>query len=481
MRFFFFVMVYCASCLSMAAQNFDLRVASYPPYAKVYRNGVFQDTTECDLDFTWSSTNQPVIFKIELSGYNCDSIVFTSKPVLNNSKQLLVLYPNLDSILFQKIGIASIDYKLSMDPADIIMTAPGMYVPLKFSLQQLEQINTLSKSSNLERIQERVAGLFATNPEAGTTISVKQFNIVVDIKEFLLNFRLGGRKVNGFSVISVYNARTTTLTLKDTIRVVLDYSVSRDAMTTYDRVFASTVSDFVEATLSDLFSSRENAERLRSIVVGASPVSANGSADKIRITPVIQTTVVSTPSDMIAHATQACVTVVTNNGHGSGVIISPDGYVLTAQHVVEGQQTVDIKMPGGLTLQAQVLRQDAVLDCALLKITAGSGFRALPTQPSSAASTGAELYTIGTPADVDLGQSVARGILSGKRRVNERVYLQTDIAVSPGNSGGPLLTAKGEVIGLVVSKLVGSGVEGIGFAVPIEEVLRALAIEFRQP
>jgi len=66
--------------------------------------------------------------------------------------------------------------------------------------------------------------------------------------------------------------------------------------------------------------------------------------------------------------------------------------------------------------------------------------------------------------------------LSGRRKIDDRVYLQTDLAVNPGNSGGPLLNSQGEVIGIVQSKLVGKGIEGLGFAVPTERVMELLKI-----
>ena len=80
---------------------------------------------------------------------------------------------------------------------------------------------------------------------------------------------------------------------------------------------------------------------------------------------------------------------------------------------------------------------------------------------------------------MELGQSVAKGILSGKRKIKDKIYIQTDMAVSPGNSGGPLLNEKGEIIGIVQRKIVDEGVEGIGFAIPIDKAIEILNIELR--
>lgn len=182
--------------------------------------------------------------------------------------------------------------------------------------------------------------------------------------------------------------------------------------------------------------------------------------------------------EMIRYADRTCVTLITDGGHGSGVIISNEGWVLSAQHVVEGTNRVEVQFSDGLRQDATILFADLQNDLVLLDI-AGSGYKALPLAVNDSTGIGDEVITIGTPADVALGQSVSRGILSGKRKVDDRVYLQTDVAVNPGNSGGPLLNAQGEVIGIVQSKLVGEGIEGLGFAVPIARVLEVLRLNLQ--
>ncbi|MFZ1692151.1 MAG: trypsin-like peptidase domain-containing protein [Flavobacteriales bacterium] len=184
-------------------------------------------------------------------------------------------------------------------------------------------------------------------------------------------------------------------------------------------------------------------------------------------------------SEMIKHADKACVTIITDDGHGSGVIIDPEGIALSAYHVVEGSKRIEAQFSDGLRQEARILVYGMENDLVLLDIT-GSGFRALPLGNDEDNSMGDEVITIGTPADVQLGQSVSKGILSGKRKIEEKVYLQTDVAVSPGNSGGPLLNTKGEVIGVIQGKLVGKGLEGLGFAAPIERVMELLRIQVRQ-
>ena len=178
---------------------------------------------------------------------------------------------------------------------------------------------------------------------------------------------------------------------------------------------------------------------------------------------------------MIQYATQSCVTISTDAGHGSGVIISDKGLILTAAHVVDGINRLQIVFASGIELEAKVLKQDETHDIALLQVV-GSGYKPLPLGKGMTLGLGEEIVTIGTPGDLELGQSVSKGILSGKRKHEEIVYLQTDLAVSPGNSGGPLLNSKGEIIGIVQRKLIGNGIEGINFALPIETVMKQLNI-----
>ena len=184
-------------------------------------------------------------------------------------------------------------------------------------------------------------------------------------------------------------------------------------------------------------------------------------------------------SDMIKYANKSCVTVITDTGNGSGVVIRNDGLVLTAFHVVDNINRIEVQFSEGLTLEAELVSYDEVSDVALLDIT-GSGYQVLPLNPKADTPLGEDVVTIGTPADVSLGQSVAKGMISGKREKDDIVVLQADIAVSPGNSGGPLLNNKGEVIGIVQSKIIGQGVEGIGFAIPIGYVMEALNISSQE-
>jgi serine protease Do len=159
----------------------------------------------------------------------------------------------------------------------------------------------------------------------------------------------------------------------------------------------------------------------------------------------------------------------------SGVLISSDGYLLTAAHVVSGVSEVLVDLRSGITLPAQVLRVDNPQDIALIKV-AGSGYPALPLALNANPSVGSDVYAIGTPADELFVDSVSKGVVSGLRKLDDFDYIQTDASVSPGCSGGPLLNQKGQVIGITSWKIVAEGFEGLAFGIPLNVIGKRLNI-----
>ena len=163
---------------------------------------------------------------------------------------------------------------------------------------------------------------------------------------------------------------------------------------------------------------------------------------------------------------------------GSGVLISADGEILTNNHVIEGAQDADgkpqieVKLSDGRTFDGKILGRDKELDIALVKIDAS----ALPFAKlgdSDKARVGEWVVAIGNP--LGLEHTVTQGIISAKgRRLDAGLgaYLQTDAAINRGNSGGPLLNLRGEVLG--INTLIRADGQNIGFAVPISEVNRII-------
>lgn len=160
-------------------------------------------------------------------------------------------------------------------------------------------------------------------------------------------------------------------------------------------------------------------------------------------------------------------------GSGSGVIISQDGYIVTNYHVISGAERLMVSLADGRQIEAEVRGSDPDTDLAVLKISASN----LPTAilgDSTAIKTGELVVAIGNPLGYEFARSVTAGVVSAKERnitVQDQKFklIQTDAAINPGNSGGPLVNARGEVIGINSVKLAVSGVEGMGFAIPISD------------
>ncbi|THC46276.1 DegQ family serine endoprotease [Massilia sp. Mn16-1_5] len=159
-------------------------------------------------------------------------------------------------------------------------------------------------------------------------------------------------------------------------------------------------------------------------------------------------------------------------GVGSGFIISDDGYVLTNAHVVEGADEVTVTLTDRREFKAKVLGSDRRSDVALLKVSA-TNLPYLRTGDSSKIRVGEWVIAIGSPFNLD--NTVTAGIISAKSRDTGEYLplIQSDVAVNPGNSGGPLINMRGEVIGINSQIATLSGAyNGISFAVPIDEVMR---------
>ena len=184
-------------------------------------------------------------------------------------------------------------------------------------------------------------------------------------------------------------------------------------------------------------------------------------------------------SEMVNRAIESVVTIKTGSGHASGVILSQDGYLVTNYHVIEGEHSIDVIFYNGFILETEVVRTDPEYDLALLKID-GAGFPALPLCPAADISIADDAFAIGTPALLELGQSISKGIISGRRMIEGKEYIQTDVTINPGNSGGPLINSAGHVLGIVTMKMVGTELEGLGFCIPAAAIKDRLGINHNQ-
>ena len=161
-------------------------------------------------------------------------------------------------------------------------------------------------------------------------------------------------------------------------------------------------------------------------------------------------------------------------GAGSGFIISADGYVMTNNHVIDGSDKVEIAMHDGTRYDAEVIGTDPSIDLALLKVEPEGDLPTLPLGDSADLRVGEWVIAIGNPLEFE--QTVTVGVVSGKKRrvplpstdIGVVNFIQTDAAINLGNSGGPLIDAQGNVVGINTAISRRDFAEGIGFALPID-------------
>lgn len=168
--------------------------------------------------------------------------------------------------------------------------------------------------------------------------------------------------------------------------------------------------------------------------------------------------------------------VQTKNSIGSGVIVDPAGYILTNYHVIEGGSSIQVSLfsAGKKTYAARVIKEDPTRDLAVLKIDSSEPFVFARLGNSDLIEVADTVLAIGSPFGLE--QTVTKGIISDNKRrliIEGKEYpdlIQTDAAINRGNSGGPLINVKGEVIGINTAIYAPTGVfTGLGFAIPINQ------------
>jgi len=171
----------------------------------------------------------------------------------------------------------------------------------------------------------------------------------------------------------------------------------------------------------------------------------------------------------------AVATVVADGGTGSGFFIGKSGLLLTNQHVVGKTKFVKVRLATGRELIGEVVRSDDTRDVALVK-TEPAGVPPIPVRLTDPA-IGEDVFALGSPLGEKFNTTLTKGILGGIRELNQQNYLQSDVAILPGNSGGPLLDHSGQVIGITVMGLGAKGLAGMNFFVPVTDALEKLGLK----
>ncbi len=162
-----------------------------------------------------------------------------------------------------------------------------------------------------------------------------------------------------------------------------------------------------------------------------------------------------------------------SSGAGSGVIIEESGIIVTNYHVIEGAKTVTVRLTDGSEYNASLVGYDEAGDLAVIKIDpSDKELTVAPLGCSADLEVGEDVIALGNPLG-SLGGTLTTGIISAKERTlnvagEEMVLLQTNAAINPGNSGGGLFNMAGQLIGIVNAKISEEGIEGLGFAIPID-------------
>lgn len=213
------------------------------------------------------------------------------------------------------------------------------------------------------------------------------------------------------------------------------------------------------------------------------PVETQSDGNSIVYLPTTSKEALTTPQiyDKTIDSVVAIKSVQQNNGYlvgsgtGTGIIMTEDGYILTNAHVVESAGQITVTTSDGVDHEATVIGSDSKVDIAVLKIEA-TGLQAATFGDSNELVHGEPAIVIGNPLGMDFAGTVTEGIISStSREVSIGNYImklvQTNAAINPGNSGGPLINSRGQVVGVVSSKIASEEVEGIGFAIPTDIAL----------
>lgn len=172
-------------------------------------------------------------------------------------------------------------------------------------------------------------------------------------------------------------------------------------------------------------------------------------------------------SGVISDSINAVVSVLTDVGQGSGAIISSDGYVVTNYHVISGAKKATILTYDGKKYPLKVMGYNKGEDIAILKIVSNETFDYFEFGNSDTIKAGQKVVVLGNPAGLSF--TATEGIISSpSRTINGNDYVQIDVPVNPGNSGGPLINSQGEIIGIVDFKI--ANYESLSFAIPSNRV-----------
>lgn len=277
------------------------------------------------------------------------------------------------------------------------------------------------------------------------------------------------RKYSGEMYVSVEWTILSSLTKREVLKFKTEgYHKQKKSnrggiTTTFNNAFASAVENML------------GSEDFRNISLGK--YSADKKPRELAEFPIPKQQLLKRPfNETVDRIIPSVVTLRVGTGHGSGFVIAENGLIMTNQHVVRDAKRVGVILSNGLELEGQVLRRSVRRDVALVKVPLRvPNALALREDPARRLE---KVYVIGTPISEGMRSTVTTGIVSafrsfGRPKLN---FIQSDAAVSEGNSGGPLLDEKGNVLGISVLKFGPKDSEALNLFIPIADALTALNI-----
>lgn len=235
-----------------------------------------------------------------------------------------------------------------------------------------------------------------------------------------------------------------------------------------ERVILAAFRESTRALLAD--------ERFRQNVLSPRGAAPNAAAAIANSTPIMLVQPAVSAKRSIPDASGSVVAIFTDTGHGSGFLVSSDGYLITNQHVVGGSKYVKIRWSDGFETVGEVIRSDKRRDVALVK-TDPHGRSPLSLRRGGVQSA-ETVFALGTPLDPKFQGTVTKGVVSSTRILEGFSFIQSDVTINPGNSGGPLLDEQGAVVGIAVSVYrANDAPTGINLFIPIGDALDFLNLK----
>lgn len=373
------------------------------------------------------------------------------------------------------LSVTVLTPKINIDENEIIGTYNGSTYKMKNNSSSL----ILGSVNNLDhKIIQSFEGSFIDG--YFETKNFENYSPIIQPKLILqplissLHFAIkGGKKLNkteGVCQLECYWEVYTIKNKKERIGVIKVFSkINRKKESTdliLNELISASAKDLVKIDTLYHFLSSIQKEYLKETKPALTEISG---CEKLKLT---------SNKEMLRTTKQTVVTIQGKEKFGSGVTISRNGYIVTNYHVIEGEKEIQVKLNSEMQFTATVVKSNRDYDLALLKIE-GNNFLNMNFANSDSIDIGETVFAIGTPVEIQLGQTITKGIISGKREINGVELLQTDATINHGNSGGPIVNEKGEIVGIATMKMIGEGIEGIGFCLPSNIVVEMLGLNLK--